>query len=71
MNYSIPQNMNEILNKSVHIEYFVITVILQNITSLHRVWNLNIFSVSNWDTRIQSLVSPLRMQYPTSGYWLP
>jgi hypothetical protein len=28
------------------------------------------FSVSNWDTTIQSLVSPLRIQYPTSGYWL-
>jgi hypothetical protein len=38
---------------------------------LNRVWNLYFFSVSNWDTRIQSLVSSLRIQYPTSGYWLP
>jgi hypothetical protein len=35
-----------------------------------RDWNLYFFSVSKWDTRIQSLVSLLRIQYPTSGHWL-
>jgi hypothetical protein len=34
-----------------------------------RVWNLYIFSVSKWDTRIQNLVPPLP-ENPVSHFWI-